>query len=63
MQGTVNMCKDLGYTNAQAEFIGKLDDMLEEAHKTLGLCTGDEAEQIGVYVGTIFGKHTGKING
>ncbi len=61
MQGTINMCLELGYTKDQANLIGKLDDLFEEAAK-LDLCTGDEAEKIGIHVGNIFGKHTGKLN-
>ena len=60
MQGTVKMCLELGYTQEQAELIGRLDDLFEEAIK-LDLCTGNEAEMIGQKVGLIFGKHTGKI--
>ncbi len=60
MQGTVNECKRLGYTDEQAELISKLDDLFEEAIK-LDMCTGDEAEGIGRVVGAVFGKHTGKF--
>ena len=58
--GTVKMCLQVGYTPEQAELIGKIDDCFEEAQK-LNLCTGDEAQAIGVYAGTIMGKHTGKL--
>jgi hypothetical protein len=61
MQGTVKMCLEVGYTQEQAELIGKMDDLFEEAAK-LDLCTGDEAESIGHSVGVIFGRHTGKLN-
>ena len=60
MQGTVKMCLELGYTKEQAELIGKLDDLFEEAIK-LGLCSDKEATQIGISTGTTFGKHTGHI--
>lgn len=60
MEGTVKMCKEVGYTDEQAELIGKLEDLMEEAQK-LDLCTGDEAEKIGRFTGIIFGKHTGKL--
>ena len=60
MQGTVKVCKQMGYTDAQAELIGKIDDLFEEAIK-LDLCTGDEATAIGAAVGRVFGRHTGKI--
>lgn len=60
MQGTVELCLELGYTPEQAELIGKIDDLFEEAIK-LGLCTGDDARMIGQTIGIIFGKHTGKI--
>jgi len=60
MQGTVKACLELGYTKEQAELVGKLDDVFEEAIK-LNLCTADEAIEIGQYVGTKFGKHTGKL--
>ena len=60
MQGTVRVCKQIGYTDAQAELIGKIDDIFEEAVK-LDLCSGDEAEAIGRAVGTVMGKHTGKL--
>lgn len=59
MEGTVKALKQLGYTDEQAELLGKLDDLFEEAIK-VDLCTGDEAENIGITVGRIFGKHTGK---
>ncbi len=59
MRGTVNWCKKLGYTDPQAELIGKLDDLFEEAIK-LDLCTGDGAQKIGVFTGKVFGSHTGK---
>ena len=60
MQGTVNLCLELGYTQEQTDLIGRMDDLFEEAVK-LDLCTGDEAQIIGQKVGIIFGKHTGKI--
>ena len=59
MQGTVKACLEIGYTKQQAELVGKIDDIFEEAVK-LDLCSGDEAEAIGRVVGTIMGKHTGK---
>lgn len=61
MQGTVDFAKSIGYTDEQAELIGKIDDLLEEAQK-LDMCTGDEAEQIGAFSGLIFGQHTGILN-
>jgi hypothetical protein len=30
-EGTVKMCLQLGYTPAQAELIGKIDDLFEKA--------------------------------
>ena len=60
MQGTINACLELGYTKEQAELIGKIDDVFEEAVK-LDLCSGDEAERIGAAVGTVMCKHTGKL--
>jgi hypothetical protein len=60
MQGTVELCVQVGYTQEQAELIGKVDDLFEEAVK-LDLCSGDEAEAIGKAVGTVMGKHTGKL--
>jgi hypothetical protein len=61
MQGTVRMCLELGYTPEQAELIGQIDDLFEEAVK-LELCSGEEAEMIGQKVGLIFGRHTGKLS-
>jgi len=60
VQGTVKACLEIGYTKQQAELVGKIDDIFEEAVK-LDLCSGDEAEAIGRAVGTIMGKHTGKL--
>ena len=60
MQGTVKACLEIGYSKDQSELIGKIDDIFEEAVK-LDLCSGDEAEAIGRAVGTIMGKHTGKL--
>lgn len=60
MQGTVTTCKQLGYTDEQSKLIGDIDDLFEQAIK-LDLCTPDEAIAIGMAVGEIFGKHTGKL--
>lgn len=60
MQGTVDACKQIGYTNEQSELIGKIDDLFEEAIK-LDLVSPDEAIKIGMFVGQIAGKHTGKL--
>lgn len=60
MEGTVKANKAIGHSDAQAELLGKMDDLFEEGIK-LDLCTGDEAQATGAYVGTIFGKHTGKL--
>ncbi|KKM80390.1 hypothetical protein LCGC14_1340360 [marine sediment metagenome] len=60
MEGTVKDAKAFSYSNEQAELLGQMDDLFEEAQK-LKLCTGDEAVDIGKYVGLIFGKHTGKL--
>jgi hypothetical protein len=57
---TVNVCKDLGYTDEQSELVGQIDDLFERAVE-LDLCTGDEAIIIGQACGRIFGKHTGKL--
>ncbi len=62
MKGTVDFCLKVGYTREQADLIGKIDDLFEEAIK-LDLCTGDEAIAIGTYAGEVFGKHTGKLPG
>ena len=45
MQGTVNACNKLDYTDVQAELIGRIDDLFEEAIKFLDLCTGDEVKK------------------
>jgi len=60
MQGTIDFCKQIGYTDEQAELIGRMDDLFEEAIK-LNLLTGDEAVESGRFVGEIMGKHTGKL--
>ena len=60
MQGIVNFCKQIGYTNEQSELIGKIDDLFEEAIK-LDLVSPNEAIEIGKFVGQIAGKHTGKL--
>jgi len=59
-QGTENVCLDLGYTPEQANLIGRIDDLFEEAIR-LDLMTGDEAQALGVAVGQVMGKHTGKL--
>ena len=60
MKGTVDMCIQVGYTKEQAELIGKIDDLFEEAIK-LDLLTGTESIAIGRAAGAIMGKHTGKL--
>lgn len=59
MQGTVDHCKRVGFTPEQSELIGKMDDLFEEA-QTLGLVTGDQAQEIGVFVGKMMYTTTGK---
>jgi len=60
MEGTIRDAKAFGYSDKQAELLGQMDDLFEEAQK-LELCTGDEAIDIGKHVGLVFGKHTGKL--
>ena len=59
MKGTEDYAKKCGFTDEQAAFIGRLDDMFEEAQK-LGLVTGDQAEAIGRYTGIMMAKTTGR---
>ena len=58
MRGTVNVCKKLGYTDEQAELIGKLDDLYEEAIR-LDLISANEAIRLGQEFGRSAGKHVG----
>lgn len=58
MLGTVKFAKEAGYSDAQAELLGKMDDLMEEAI-ALDMCTDLEAKIIGVYCGQVFGLHTG----
>lgn len=60
IKGTTRSMIGLGYSGEQAKLIGNIDYMFEEAVR-LGLCTGDEALNIGRTTGLIFGKHTGKL--
>ncbi len=59
-QGTVNACKELGYTEEQSKLIGQIDDLFEEAVK-LDLVSPTEAIKVGMFFGEQAGKHTGKI--
>ena len=60
MQGTVNACKKLGYTDEQSELIGKIDDLFEEAIKS-GLISPEDAVRFGQEFGRSAGKYTGKL--
>ena len=60
MEGTVKACKELGYTDAQAELIGEMDSLFEKA-TGLGLVSKEEATGIGQAVGMVMGRRTGKL--
>lgn len=60
MEGTVKMCRELGYTDQQAELVGKIDDLFEEAIK-LDMISPLDALQLGRQFGLFAGKHTGKL--
>ena len=60
MQGTVNACKEIGYTDPQAELMGRIDDLFEEAIK-VGLLPEEDVLTLGKTCGKMAGKFTGKI--
>jgi hypothetical protein len=59
MEGTVRLCLKLGYTQEQAELIGRIDDDFEGAIK-LGLLSDEEAIQCRQQFARFTGKRTGK---
>lgn len=59
-KGTENGCLAVGYNPEQANLIGRIDDLFEEAIG-LDLLTGGEAIEVGIFAGNVMGKHTGKL--
>jgi hypothetical protein len=53
------MLKELGYSPEQAELLGQMDDLFEEAIK-LELLDPKDAIVLGQVAGTIMGRKTGK---